>query len=66
MTPHGCKWRWVELGYTSLFWFLHRALGLSKGAASCRKIGAELIQRFPEVVAPLRSGKLCLSSVAEL
>ncbi|MFL5298792.1 MAG: HNH endonuclease [Anaeromyxobacteraceae bacterium] len=66
MTPHGRKWRWVELGYTSLFWFLHRALGLSKGAASCRKIGAELIQRFPEVVAPLRSGKLCLSSVAEL
>ncbi|MFL5262101.1 MAG: HNH endonuclease [Anaeromyxobacteraceae bacterium] len=58
--------RWVELGYTSLFWFLHRSLGLSKGAASCRKVAAKLIQRFPEVIAPLRSGKLCLSSVAEL
>lgn len=23
---------WAELGYTSLFWFLHRELGLSKGA----------------------------------
>jgi hypothetical protein len=24
---------WVELGYPSLFYFLHRELGLSKGAA---------------------------------
>jgi hypothetical protein len=58
--------RWLELGYGSLFDFLHRELGLSKGAAFYRKIAAELIQRFPEVVEPLRDGRLCLTSVGEL
>jgi hypothetical protein len=38
---------WVELGYSSLFSFLHRELGLSKGAAFYRKTAAELVQRFP-------------------
>jgi hypothetical protein len=57
---------WVELGYNGLFTFLHRELGLSKSAAFYRKTAAELVQRFPEIVAPLREGKLCLSSVAEL
>ena len=57
---------WMELGHKSLFWFLHRGLGLSKGAAYFRKTGAELVQRFPEIVKPLRDGRLCLSSVAEL
>src|SRR5690349_25150823 len=58
--------RWVELGYASLFYFLHRELGLSKGAAFYRKTAAELLQRYPEIVEPLRSGKLCLTSVVEL
>ncbi|HYS80035.1 MAG TPA: HNH endonuclease signature motif containing protein [Anaeromyxobacteraceae bacterium] len=58
--------RWVELGHTSLFYFLHRELGLSKGAAFYRKTAAELIQRYPEVVEPLREGKLCMTSVVEL
>ena len=58
--------RWVELGHTSLFYFLHRELGLSKGAAFYRKTAAELIQRYPEVVEPLRDGKLCITSVVEL
>jgi HNH endonuclease len=58
--------RWVELGHPSLFSFLNRELGLSKGAASYRNAAASLIQRCPEVVAPLRSGKLCLSTVVEL
>ncbi|MFL5301343.1 MAG: HNH endonuclease, partial [Anaeromyxobacteraceae bacterium] len=58
--------RWLELGHASLFSFLHRELGLSKGAASYRNAAAALIQRCPEVVAPLRSGKLCLSTVVEL
>ena len=57
---------WAELGYSSLFWFLHRELRLSKGAAHYRKVAAELIQEHPEVVAPLRDGRLCLSSVVEL
>jgi hypothetical protein len=57
---------WVELGYTSLFWYLHRELGLSKGAAFFRKTAAEVVQRFPEVLEPLRDGRLCLSNVPEL
>jgi hypothetical protein len=58
--------RWLELGHASLFYFLHRELGLSKGAAFYRKTAAELVQRYPEVVEPLRDGRLCLTSVVEL
>jgi hypothetical protein len=58
--------RWLELGYTSCFYFLHRGLGLSKGAAFYRKTAAELIQSYPEVVEPLGDGRLCLTSVVEL
>ncbi|MGB8933068.1 MAG: hypothetical protein WCC48_17620 [Anaeromyxobacteraceae bacterium] len=48
---------WLELGYSSLFHFLHRRLGMSKGAAHYRKTAAELIQRVPEVVEPLQDGR---------
>src|SRR5512142_1450678 len=58
--------RWSELGYNSLFSFLVRELGLSRGAAFYRNRAAELVGKFPEVVEPLRDGRLCLSSVAEL
>jgi hypothetical protein len=58
--------RWLELGYTSLFYFLHRGLGVSKGSAFYRKTAAELVQRYPEVIEPLRDGRLCITSVAEL
>jgi hypothetical protein len=58
--------RWVELGYSSLFSFLVRELGLSRGAAFYRNRAAELVEKFPEIVEPLRDGRLCLSSVAEL
>jgi len=57
---------WVQLGHASVFYYLHRELGLSKGAAHYRKVAAHLIQRFPEVVEPLRAGKLCITSVVEL
>jgi hypothetical protein len=57
---------WVELGHASLFNYLHRELGLSKGAAFYRKTAAELIRKFPEVVDHLREGRLCLTSVVEL
>lgn len=57
---------WAELGCSSLFWFLHRRLGLSKGAAYNRKVAAEMIQRHPGLIPPLRDGRLCLTSVAEL
>ena len=57
---------WKELGYSSLFHFLHRELGLSKGAAHYRKTAADLIQRFPEIIEPLRDGRLCITSVVYL
>jgi len=57
---------WRELGYAGLFPYLHRELGLSKAAAFYRKTAAELVQRFPEVVEPLRTGELCITSVVEL
>ncbi len=57
---------WAELGYSGLFSFLHRELHLAKGSAHFRKVAAELIQEHPEVVAPLRDGRLCLSTVVEL
>ena len=57
---------WAELGHTSLFYFLHRELGLPKGPAFYRKTAAELIQRYPEIIEPLRDGRLCLTSVVEI
>jgi len=56
---------WVDLGYSSVFYFLHRELRLSKAAAQYRKVAAELLQRIPAVVEPLRDGRLCLTSVIE-
>jgi len=57
---------WVQLGHSSVFYYLHRDLGLSTGAAHYRKVAAHLIQKFPEVVEPLRAGKLCITSVVQL
>ncbi len=57
---------WLALGYTSLFVFLHRELRLSKGAAQYRKTAAELVQRIPDIVEPIRHGRLCLTVVVEL
>src|SRR5512146_1096767 len=56
---------WVEMGHASLFYYLHRELRLSKGAAQYRKVAAELIQQVPGIVEPLRRGDLCLSSIIE-
>src|SRR3989440_760084 len=57
---------WVELGHASLFYFLHRELGLSKGAAHYRKTAAELMQKYPEIVEPLRDGRLCITTIVQL
>src|SRR5512138_606310 len=57
---------WRELGYPSLWAFLRHELKLSKSAAYHRKTAAELIQTYPAVADALRSGELCLSTVAEL
>ncbi len=57
---------WLELGHASLFSFLHRELGLSRGAAHYRKTASDLVQRFPEVIEHLREGRLCITSVVEV
>jgi hypothetical protein len=57
---------WLALGYTSLFVYLHRELRLSKGAAQYRKTAAELVERVPDIVEPIRHGRLCLTVVVEL
>jgi 5-methylcytosine-specific restriction endonuclease McrA len=66
LSEFGARRLWSDLGYASLFDFLHRELGLSKSAARYRKVAAELIRRCPEVVEPLRTGSLCFSSIIEL
>ena len=55
-----------SLGFANVFDYLHRELGLSRGAAHYRKVAARLVARFPEVVEPLRDGRLCLSSILAL
>jgi hypothetical protein len=57
---------WEPLGYAGLFPFLHQHLRLSKAAAFFRMRAAQLLQKFPEIVEPLRDGRLCLTSIAEL
>ncbi len=58
--------QWLELGYASLFDFLHRELGLSQGAAHYRKVGAGLVQKFPGIADALRDGRLCVTSLVEV
>jgi hypothetical protein len=55
-----------KLGYAHVFDYLHRELRLSRAAAHFRKVAARLVARFPEVIEPLRDGRLCLTSVVEL
>lgn len=55
-----------RLGYAHVFDHLVRELGLSEGAAHYRKVAARLVGRFPEVVEPLRDGRLCLTSILQL
>ena len=57
---------WLDLGYSGLFSFLHRELRMSKAAAFYRKTAAELVRNFPEIVEPLRDGRLCITAVVEL
>jgi hypothetical protein len=58
--------RWEDLGHASLFAFLVKGLGLSNGAAAYRRAAVELVQRFPQVLEPIRDGRLCLTTVFEL
>jgi hypothetical protein len=55
-----------QLGFSSLFDFLHREVGLSRGSAYYRQVGARMVRRFPEVEKPIRDGRLCITTVSEL
>ncbi len=57
---------WEVLGHASLFAFLNVELGLSKGGAFFRQTAARLLQRFPDLIDPLRDGRLCITTVFEL
>jgi hypothetical protein len=58
--------RWAEAGYANLYDFLVRELGMSKGTAFYRKVAVELVQRYPEVLEPLRDGRLCVTALYAL
>jgi hypothetical protein len=53
-----------HLGHANLFDYLHRGLKLSRGAAHYRRVAAGLVERFPEVLEPIRDGRLCFTTVA--
>jgi 5-methylcytosine-specific restriction endonuclease McrA len=56
----------LQAGFGSLWEYCLRALHLREGAAG-RRIGAmRVLRRFPALEAPLRDGRLCLSTVALL
>jgi len=58
--------RWAEAGYANLYDFLVRELRMSKGTAFYRKVAVDLVQRYPEVLEPLRDGRLCVTALYAL
>ncbi len=57
---------WEALGHANLFAFIRSELGLSPAPTYWRQEAARLLQRFPDLEGPLRHGKLCLTTMAEL
>src|ERR1700674_1519225 len=55
-----------ELGYTSLFYYCVRQLGLSKSSAFRRSEVARLIARFPAIADRLAEGRLSIRALVEL
>ncbi len=55
-----------ELGYTSLFYYCVRQLGLSKSSAFRRSEVARLIGRFPVMADRLADGRLSIRALVEL
>jgi hypothetical protein len=55
-----------ELGYTSLFYYCVRQLGLSKSSAFRRSEVARLIARFPLIADRLTQGQLSIRALVEL
>ena len=57
---------YVELGYASAWDFCCRALGLSETATHYRLAAARQIQKQPELAEQIRSGSLCITTLAKL
>jgi hypothetical protein len=57
---------WESLGHASLFAFITSELGLTPAPTYWRVEAARLLQRFPDLVEPLRQGLLCLTTLGEL
>ena len=57
---------WEALGHASLFGFINSELGLSPAPTFWRSQAARLLQDFPELIEPLRQGRLCLTTMGEL
>src|ERR1700682_1185757 len=55
-----------ELGYTSLFYYCVRQLGLSKSSAFRRSEVARLIGLFPSIADRLAAGRLSIRALVEL
>ncbi|GAC1344239.1 MAG: hypothetical protein NVSMB23_18890 [Myxococcales bacterium] len=55
-----------EFGYTSLFYYCVRQLGLSKSSAFRRSEAARLIARFPIIAELLAAGRLSIRALVEL
>src|ERR1700686_1697853 len=55
-----------ELGYTSLFYYCVRQLGLSKSSAFRRSEVARLIGKFPTIADQLAAGRLSIRALVEL
>src|SRR6202790_2061391 len=55
-----------ELGYSSLFYYCVRQLGLSKSSAFRRSEVARLIERFPAIAERLEAGRLSIRALVEL
>ena len=58
--------RYLELGYASTWEFLRRALGQSETMAHYRLTCARALGRFPQATELLRSGSLCMTTLASL
>jgi hypothetical protein len=54
------------LGHASLFAFFHVELKLPGSSSFWRMSAARLLQRFPDLATPLRDGRLCLTTAADL
>ena len=56
----------VELGFSSTWDYLRRVHGQSDTMIHYRLGCARAVNRFPQVVEPLRDGRLCMTTLAEL